>query len=61
VRMFDTGNARKTDPVDAHAVAMAALRAPKLKVLTFDEELVARACQPFCVRSQFLLRSMRPG
>ena len=32
---------RKTDPVDAHAVAMAALRAPRLKVLTFDEELVA--------------------
>ena len=41
VRVFDTGNARKTDPVDAHAVAMAALRAPTLKVLTFDEELVA--------------------
>ena len=41
VRVFDTGNARKTDPVDAHAVAMAALRSPKLKVLTFDEELVA--------------------
>ena len=28
-------------PIDAHAVAMAALRTPKLKVLTFDEELVA--------------------
>jgi hypothetical protein len=41
VRVFDTGNARKTDPVDAHAVAMAALRTPKLKVLTFDEQLVA--------------------
>jgi len=41
VRVFDTGNARKSDPVDAHAVAMAALRTPKLKVLTFDEELVA--------------------
>jgi transposase len=41
VRVFDTGNARKTDPVDAHAVAMAALRTPKLKVLRFDEELVA--------------------
>src|SRR3954453_8721191 len=41
VRVFDTGNARKTDPVDAHAVAMAALRTPKLKVLTFDEELLA--------------------
>ena len=41
VRVFDTGNARKTDPVDAHAVAMAALRSPKLKMLTFDEDLVA--------------------
>ena len=41
VRVFDTGNARKTDPVDAHAVAMAALRTPKLRVLAFDEELVA--------------------
>jgi transposase len=41
VRVFDTGNARKTDATDAHAVAMAALRTPRLKVLTFDEELVA--------------------
>jgi transposase len=41
VRVFDTGNARKTDPVDAHAVAAAALRTPALKVLKFDEELVA--------------------
>src|SRR4029450_2708219 len=28
VRVFDTGNARKTDATDAHAVAMAALRTP---------------------------------
>jgi transposase len=41
VRVFDTGNARKTDAVDAHAVAMAALRSPRLRVLAFDEELVA--------------------
>ena len=42
VRVFDTGNARKTDPVDAHAVAMAALRTPKSdRCSTFDEELVA--------------------
>ena len=26
VRVFATGNGRKTDPVDAHSVAMAALR-----------------------------------
>jgi transposase len=41
VRVFDTGNARKTDAVDAHAVAMAALRSPKARVLAFEEELVA--------------------
>jgi transposase len=41
VRVFDTGNARKTDAVDAHAVAMAALRTPRLTALTYDEELIA--------------------
>jgi len=41
VRVFDTGNARKTDAVDAHAVAAVALRTPNLRVLAFDEELVA--------------------
>src|SRR5689334_674012 len=30
VRVFATGNGRKTDPVDAHSVALAALRAPGL-------------------------------
>ncbi len=37
----DTGNARKTDATDAHAIAAAALRTPDLRVLAFDEELVA--------------------
>jgi hypothetical protein len=41
VRVFDTGNARKTDAVDAHAVAMVGLRTPRLRELTHDEELVA--------------------
>ena len=41
VRVFDTGNARNTDAVDAHAVAMVALRTPQLRELAFDEELVA--------------------
>jgi transposase len=41
VRVFDTGNARKTDATDAHAVAAVALHTPKLRVLSFDEELVA--------------------
>jgi transposase len=41
VRVFDTGNARKTDAVDAHAVAMVALRTPSLNEVAFDEELIA--------------------
>ncbi|MEV0794893.1 IS110 family transposase [Kribbella sp. NPDC050459] len=41
VRVFDTGNARKTDATDAHAVAMVALRTPRLNQLAFDEELIA--------------------
>jgi transposase len=41
VRVFDPGNARKTDATDAHAVAMVALRTPRLNELTYDEELVA--------------------
>jgi transposase len=41
VRVFDTGNARKTDATDAHAIAATALRTPDLRVLSFDEELVA--------------------
>src|SRR5687768_10538494 len=41
VRVLDTGNARKTDAVDAHAVAVAARRTPTLRVLSIDEELVA--------------------
>ena len=41
VRVFDTGNARKTDAVDAHAVAMVALRTPRLTQLGYDEELIA--------------------
>src|SRR3954453_21803062 len=41
VRVFDTGNARKTDATDAHAVAPAALRTADLRVLAFDEDLVA--------------------
>ena len=41
VRVFDTGNARKTDAVDAHAVAMVALRTPRLTQLGYDQELIA--------------------
>jgi transposase len=40
VRVFATGNGRKTDPVDAHSVAMVALRAPNLVQVHLDPELV---------------------
>jgi len=43
VRVFATGNGRKTDPVDAHSVAMAALYAPAdpgLVRVRVDEDLL---------------------
>jgi transposase len=40
VRVFATGNGRKTDPVDAHAVAMVALRTPNLVLVEVDDDLV---------------------
>src|SRR3954451_2547636 len=40
VRVFATGNGRKTDPVDAHSVAMVALRTPNLVRVQPDPELV---------------------
>ena len=40
VRVFATGNGRKTDPVDAHSVAMAALRSPGLVRVQVDDDLV---------------------
>jgi transposase len=39
-RVFATGNGRKTDPVDAHSVAMAALRSPGLTRVQADDDLV---------------------
>jgi len=43
VRVFATGNARKTDPVDAHSVALAALYAPAepgLRPVVVEDDLV---------------------
>jgi transposase len=40
VRVFATGNGRKTDPVDAHSVAMVALRTPGLVRVQVDDDLV---------------------
>ncbi|MGC5022413.1 IS110 family transposase [Micromonospora sp. DT47] len=39
VRVFATGNGRKTDPVDAHSVAMVALRTPNLVQVQLDPDL----------------------
>ena len=41
VRVFSTGNGRKTDPVDAHSVALAALRADQLNEVRGDDAMVA--------------------
>ena len=41
VRVFATGQGRKTDPVDAHSVAMAALRAKGLRQVSADDATVA--------------------
>jgi transposase len=41
VRVFATGQGRKTDPVDAHSVAVAGLRSPGLRQIQVDDETVA--------------------
>ena len=40
-RVFSTGQGRKTDPVDAHSVAVVALRTPDLRQVTLDDTTVA--------------------
>jgi transposase len=40
VRVFATGNGRKTDPVDAHSVALVALRSPRLVQVEVNPDLV---------------------
>jgi transposase len=40
-RVFATGQGRKTDPVDAHSVAVAALRAKGLRPVVVDDAAVA--------------------
>jgi transposase len=40
VRVFDTGQGRKTDPVDAHSVAVAGLRSHGLRRVTADDVTV---------------------
>jgi transposase len=40
-RVFATGQGRKTDPVDAHSVAVVALRTPALRRVQVDDAMVA--------------------
>jgi hypothetical protein len=37
VRLFDTGHNRKTDALDAHSIALVAVRTKNLRVLAVDE------------------------
>ena len=41
VRVFATGQGRKTDPIDAHSVAVAALRSTGLREVAADDATVA--------------------
>ncbi|MFL6116288.1 MAG: transposase [Catenulispora sp.] len=41
MRVFDTGQGRKTDPVDAHSVAVAGLRSSALRRGQIDDATVA--------------------
>ena len=73
VRLFDTGHNRKTDALDAHSVAVVAVRTANLRVLKVDVELEAlrmladrrealtrRRVQTVC-RLQALLAALLPG
>ncbi len=73
VRLFDTGHNRKTDALDAHSIAIVAVRTGSLRVLKVDGELEAlrilsdrrealtRRRVQIVNRLQALLAEMRPG
>src|SRR6476661_4333764 len=46
VRLFDTGHNRKTDALDAHSIAIVAVRTAGLRVLAPDGELEDCGCSP---------------
>lgn len=51
VRVFDTGQGRKTDAVDAHSIAAVALRPPGLRLLRAEDAelpVVRRRTSPHC-------------
>jgi hypothetical protein len=71
--VFATGQGRKTDPVDAHSVAVVALRTPGLRKVTVDDTTVAlrllgdrrdqlgQACTEALSRPHHLLLELVPG
>ena len=73
VRLFDTGHNRKTDAVDAHSIAMVAVRTPGLREVAPDDELemlrmltdrrdeLARHRVQIVNRLQRLLNELIPG
>ncbi|WP_183096437.1 IS110 family transposase [Nocardioides stalactiti] len=72
-RMLDTGHGRKTDAHDAHSVAVAAVRAKRLRVLAHDPDLeslrmlvdrreeLGRQRTQIANRLQRLLAELTPG
>jgi transposase len=54
VRLFDTGHNRKTDALDAHSIAIVAVRTEGLRVLKLDGEL--QALRMLTVRREALTR-----
>jgi transposase len=54
VRLFDTGHNRKTDALDAHSIAIVAVRTKTLRVLRPDGEL--EALRMLCDRREELTR-----
>jgi Transposase len=65
VRVFATGDGRKTDPVDAHSAALVALNAPGLVQVQVEEDLVVmsmladRRDEPVRARTQIAGRLHR--
>ena len=50
VRLFDTGRNRQTDALDAHLLAVAAVRTKNVRVLKVDGELEDFGCCPIEAR-----------
>ena len=59
VRLFDTGHNRKTDALDAHSIAMVAVRTTTLRVLQVDGELRRFGCSPTVAKHSPVAESRR--